>query len=123
MGSQVQVLKGEQKEALQKCEAFLVIMISMFCVYIIYSSKLNRFYIGTTDNFEIRLKQHNSAAYPDSFTCNGIPWTQYLLIENLASNQAYAIELHIKKMKSKKYIENLLIYPEIIQRLLQRYSF
>ena len=88
---------GAKQDKPSAMMAFLVILISLFCVYIIYSSKLNRFYIGTTDNFEIRLMQHNSAAYPDSFTCNGIPWTQYLLIENLASNQAYAIELHIKK--------------------------
>jgi putative endonuclease len=36
--------------------------------------------------------------------------------------QAHKIENHIKKMKSKKYIENLKKYPEISLRLLQKYS-
>ncbi len=94
----------------------------MFCVYIIFSEKLNRFYIGTTDNFENRLKQHNVAAFGDAFTIRGVPWIKYLLIENLGSHQAYAIENHIKKMKSRKYIENMRIYPDMIQNLIQKYK-
>jgi putative endonuclease len=94
----------------------------MYCVYIIYSRKLNRFYTGTTDNFKIRLIQHNSKTYLNSFTCKGIPWIAYHIIDNLTSKQAYDIERHIKKMKSKKYIENLLKYPEIIVKLRNEYS-
>lgn len=32
------------------------------------------------------------------------------------------IETHIKKMKSKKYIQNLKIYPEIPLKLLVKYA-
>jgi len=32
------------------------------------------------------------------------------------------IEIHIKKMKSKKYIQDLKKYPEIAQKLLKKYS-
>ncbi len=45
----------------------------MFCVYIIYSEKLNRFYIGTNDDFDKRLNEHNSCKYNESFPVNGIP--------------------------------------------------
>ncbi|MBK7387828.1 MAG: GIY-YIG nuclease family protein [Bacteroidetes bacterium] len=31
----------------------------MFCVYIIFSRKLNRYYVGTTDDFVKRLAEHN----------------------------------------------------------------
>jgi putative endonuclease len=32
------------------------------------------------------------------------------------------IEQHIKKMKSKVYIQNLKRYPEILQKLINKYS-
>jgi putative endonuclease len=46
----------------------------MFFVYILFSKKLNRYYIGTTDNVEKRLSEHNSRLYVNSFTTRGIPW-------------------------------------------------
>ncbi|MBK6640818.1 MAG: GIY-YIG nuclease family protein [Bacteroidetes bacterium] len=90
----------------------------MFCVYIIFSRKLNRYYVGTTDDFVKRLAEHNDIKHPGSFTSRGIPWESYLLIDDLHSEQAYQIEEHIKNMHSKKYIQNLKRYPEIIQGLL-----
>jgi putative endonuclease len=94
----------------------------MFCVYIIYSAKLNRYYTGTTDNFSKRLNEHNAAMYNDAFTVNGIPWITHIVIDNLSSKQALNIERHIKKMKSQQYIQNLLIYPDIIQKLILKYK-
>ncbi len=79
----------------------------MFFVYIIYSPKLDRFYIGSTDNFDLRIIQHNSVLYQDSFTSKGIPWDLFLNIECNNSAQAYNIEKHIKKMKLKNYIQKL----------------
>lgn len=93
----------------------------MYCVYIIFSAKLNRFYIGTSADFAKRIEEHNSALRPDAFTAKGIPWQKHLLIENLTSSQAYSIERHIKNMKSKKYIENLTLYPDIVEALKVKY--
>ena len=36
--------------------------------------------------------------------------------------QALAIEKHIKKMKSKIYIENLTRYPEMSNKLIKKYK-
>ena len=36
--------------------------------------------------------------------------------------QALAIEKHIKLMKSKVYIENLIKYPEMTEKLKNKYS-
>ena len=94
----------------------------MFCVYIIHSEKLNRFHIGTTDNFHLRLQKHNDAHFKDAFTTKGIPWTEFIVINNLESKQAYSIEKHFKFMKSKKYINNLKQYPNIIEELIVRYN-
>jgi len=99
------------------------ISFAMKCaVYILFSEKLSRFYIGTTDNPDRRIIEHNSGKYDDAFTKNGIPWSLFLVIDDLSSNQAYQIEKHIKKMKSKKYIENLKSYPEIIIKLIAKYK-
>ena len=93
-----------------------------YAVYILFSEKLNRFYVGTTDNPERRIVEHNSGKYDDAFTKKGIPWLLFFVIDDLSSNQAYEIERHIKKMKSKKYIDNLKSYPEIIIKLKEQYK-
>lgn len=93
-----------------------------FSVYILFSNKLNRFYIGTTDDVEKRLIEHNYAHYPQAYTVRGIPWSLFFTIENLSSSQAFQIEKHIKKMKSKKYISDLKKYPEIVLNLQAKYS-
>ncbi len=93
-----------------------------FCVYIIFSESLNRFYIGSTDDFDERLIQHNTLVHEKSFTSRGIPWIEFLVIPNLESHQAYAIEKHIKKMKSKKYIFDLKQYSEMVDKLILRFK-
>ena len=88
-----------------------------YSVYILYSSKLDRFYIGTTDDIPNRLIEHNNEHYKGSFTSRGVPWVLYLSIDGLSSEKAYKIERQIKNMKSKKYIQNLKTFPEIIIKL------
>ncbi len=92
-----------------------------FSVYILFSSKLNRFYTGTTDNVERRLVEHNTGSHIDAFTNKGVPWTLFLVIGGLSSGQAYKIERHIKAMKSKKYIENLAEYNDMVEKLKEKY--
>lgn len=36
----------------------------MYFVYILFSSKTEKYYIGSTDNLESRLKHHNAGATP-----------------------------------------------------------
>ena len=43
--------------------AFFVKAIFMYFVYIIYSTKLDNYYVGTTDDVERRLNEHNSKKY------------------------------------------------------------
>ena len=88
-----------------------------YCVYILYSHKLDKFYTGTTNDFSKRLAEHNSGIHLTSFSRKGMPWEFYLIIEDLESSQALKIEAHIKKMKSKKYIKNLAKYPKMVAKL------
>jgi putative endonuclease len=91
--------------------------------YILYSKKLDRFYIGSTIlRPEDRLHSHLTEYYgKKKFTAKEKDWTIFLSIDCHSIEQAQKIEHHLKKMKSKKYIQNLLIYPEIAQKLLARY--
>jgi putative endonuclease len=96
----------------------------MYYCYILYSEKLDRYYIGATSlSPEGRLEQHLSGYYQNSkFTAKAHDWILFMSIECASYAQAREIESHIKSMKSKKYIANLKQYPEIIQKFLDKYS-
>jgi putative endonuclease len=83
------------------------------CVYILQSKKLNRYYIGFTQDFEKRMRFHKD---PETrkFTAKAKDWELFLKIKCDSKRQGLQIEKHIKKMKSKVYIVNLKRYPEII---------
>ncbi|MBR11036.1 MAG: excinuclease ABC subunit C [Rickettsiales bacterium] len=92
--------------------------------YILHSKKLNRFYTGSTELDALdRLDLHLGKYYgKDKFTAKADDWTLFLVIECDNKSQAMAIEKHIKKMKSSKYISNLKQYPEMIVKLLEKYK-
>jgi putative endonuclease len=76
-------------------------------VYIIYSQKLDKYYIGACTDLERRLYEHNIGH--SKFTSTGIPWV-LKHTETLATlPEAKKRELAIKKMKSRKYIEGLFV--------------
>lgn len=93
----------------------------MYSVYILYSEKLGKFYTGYTSDFVNRLSFHNDTERNSIWTRKGVPWVEYFRITNLTESQATAIERHIKRMKSKKYIEDLAKYPEMVKLLKIRY--
>jgi putative endonuclease len=93
----------------------------MNCVYILYSAKLNRFYIGFTSDFDTRLEFHKNAE-SHKFTTNADDWELFFKIPCENKTQGLAIKKHIKAMKSKIYIENLVKYPEIVLRLKDKYK-
>ncbi len=91
--------------------------------YILHSATINQYYIGiTTDSVERRLLKHNESYYGQKFTSKTSDWTIYLVIPCQCNRQMIAIEKHIKRMKSRIYIENLKKYPEIIERLKEKYA-
>ena len=92
-----------------------------YIVYILHSKKLNRYYIGYTSNFDLRLEFHKNAP-SNKFTANADDWTLFFNLNCNHKAQALSIEKHIKNMKSKVYIENLIQYPEISNKLLAQYD-
>ncbi len=88
-----------------------------YSVYILHSISLNRFYIGMSSNVNNRLDFHLNPTESRKFTAKANDWELFISIDKLSKNQALNIEKHIKKMKSKIYIQNLLKYPEITDKL------
>ena len=94
----------------------------MAIVYILFSIQLNKFYIGSCKDLAERIFQHANKKFTKSFTTKADDWKLYLFIKDLGYQQARLIELHIKKMKSTKYIKELIKYPQIIEKLKERYA-
>ena len=80
----------------------------MFFVYILYSARLDKYYIGRTENVELRLALHNNPIEGRKFTARGIPWTLQLSVPCETKEQSIRLEKLIKKKKSRKFIESLL---------------
>lgn len=66
-------------------------------VYILYSEKLKKYYIGSCVNILERFPEYLNKKYIDSFTATANDWTIYYSINDLEYNQARLIESHIKK--------------------------
>ena len=73
--------------------------------YILFSTKLNKYYVGACIDLEWRMYEHNIGH--SKFTSTGVPWELMYteIVESLP--EAKKRELAIKKMKSRKYIESL----------------
>jgi len=75
-------------------------------VYILYSIKTDKYYIGSSSNIENRLIKHNLGG--TTSTRPGRPW-KIVYKETLNSKREALIrEKQIKKKKSRKYIEWLI---------------
>ena len=77
-----------------------------YYVYIIYSKSLNKFYIGSTQDLEDRLKQHNAGR--SRYTKPGIPWVIVYKETYQSRTSAYNREKEIKARKSREYIQDLI---------------
>ena len=73
-------------------------------VYILYSEKRSRYYVGQTTDIVKRLKRHNLGFVPS--TKSGIPWKLVLQIEVLSRSEALVLERRIKKRGAKRFIDN-----------------
>ena len=77
-----------------------------YSVYILYSQSKDRYYTGYTANPDERLMEHNNGATPS--TRPGISWKMVYKEECEDKTAAISRENAIKKMKSRKYIQNLI---------------
>jgi len=79
----------------------------MHYIYILYSVKADKYYIGETPNVDTRLNWHNKLG--DGFTSRYRPWElkKTFVVEN--RGRALRIEKYIKKKKRRSFIEKLIV--------------
>jgi putative endonuclease len=76
-----------------------------FHAYVLQSETTGRFYIGHTENLTKRIFEHNNNRTPS--IRNRGPWKLVHAEEYATRAEAARRERQIKKMKSRKWIENL----------------
>ena len=93
-----------------------------FIVYILHSEKLNRHYIGQTENLELRLKQHAEKNNKGSFTSKANDWKVVLELDCSTRDQAKRLERFIKRMKSTRFISKLISNQSMQINLVDRFK-
>ncbi|MFO7841502.1 MAG: GIY-YIG nuclease family protein [Fidelibacterota bacterium] len=79
----------------------------MYFTYILFSQSLNKYYVGYTSDLNSRLDHHNRGA--SRYTRRGVPWKIVYVEKYAQKNDAIVRERDIKKKKSRKYIEQLIL--------------
>ena len=79
---------------------------AMFIVYILYSSSIDKYYVGYTNDLERRLLEHNRKK--GKYTDGGIPWRLVHQEEFELKIEAMNREKFIKAQKSRQYILSIL---------------
>lgn len=72
----------------------------MHYTYILHSKKLNRFYIGTTQDLKVRISQHNKSK--GKATSPGSPWILVYYEAFVEKSDAYREEKFLKSGKGRE---------------------
>lgn len=77
----------------------------MFFVYILWSSKIGKFYVGSTTDVQRRLLEHNGRH--THFTANGQPWSLIWQKELNLKAEGLLLEQKIKKRGARRYLYDI----------------
>jgi putative endonuclease len=77
-----------------------------FFVYILQSRKDFSFYIGQTNDLDVRVSKHNDGL--SKYTSSKLPWVLVYFEKLETRSDALKREREIKSKKSRKYIEALI---------------
>jgi predicted GIY-YIG superfamily endonuclease len=78
---------------------FVFVIIMTNVCYILFSEKLNKFYVGAThDEFDSRLQKHNNHSYgAHCFTAGTNDWVIFLILEAFNSLMLCAWNVKLKQ--------------------------
>ncbi|HSP11383.1 MAG TPA: GIY-YIG nuclease family protein [Salegentibacter sp.] len=74
-------------------------------VYILFSDKRSRYYVGQTANIDDRLERHNQGRVKS--TKQGMPWKLVWQFLVKGRSEALKLEQKIKKRGAKRFLEDL----------------
>ena len=92
-----------------------------FKVYILRSEKLNRYYIGQTADLEKRINEHLDKKNQGSFTSKSDDWQLALSMQCESRDQAMKLERFIKRMKSSRFVKELIEDKTMQTNLIKRF--
>ena len=90
----------------------------MYYTYIIYCKTADIFYVGSTDEYQRRLIEHNNHE-KNKFTSKFDFWELKLVLAFNSRAEAMKMEKFIKKQKSKQFIEKLILGENLTGNLAQ----
>ena len=102
-------------------QLFYYVYLMEYYVYILYSQNLGKYYIGYSSNVDKRIELHLNSA-KNKFSHKANDWKLMHTIDCCCKSHALEIEKHVKAMKSKVYIVNLMQYPEMTAKLKIKYN-
>ncbi len=76
----------------------------MYFVYVLWSFKLRKRYVGSTGNVEKRLEEHNRGC--NKFTKGGIPWILIYEEEYETKSESRKRESFLKSGQGRKWLDN-----------------
>jgi putative endonuclease len=76
-----------------------------YTVYILYSSSASKYYTGSTQDLDNRLREHNSGETPS--IKYGIPWLVVWQNQCETRSEAIKLENKIKKRGAKRFLDDL----------------
>jgi putative endonuclease len=82
--------------------------LQIFTVYVLYSEKFDKIYIGYTSNLEQRLLSHNQLA-TKGWTVQFRPWKLLYTEEFQSKTEAMKREKELKSQKGREFIRTKLI--------------
>ncbi len=77
---------------------------SKYFIYILFSNSNNKFYVGSTNNLQRRLTEHNSGR--SKSTKSGLPWELIYFKECNSKSEAYQFEMKIKNRGISRYLDD-----------------
>ncbi|WP_429416517.1 GIY-YIG nuclease family protein [Roseimarinus sediminis] len=78
----------------------------MYTVYILYSARIDHYYVGYTNDLKRRLYEHNRRK--GKYTDRGIPWELKYTEQFSTKAEALSRELFLKRQKSRSFIEAII---------------
>ena len=84
-----------------------------YCVYILYSERFDKYYIGQTNSLEHRLVRHNEFESVNSYTAKHRPWILKAWVDvGDSRSNAMKVEKKLKALKSKRIVADFAENPE-----------
>ena len=82
----------------------------MFFVYVLYSTKFDKYYVGQTKNLQERVLRHNNGI--ENFTRKYVPWKLVFSLVKDSRSEALQLEKKLKNLSRDRLQEFITKYNQ-----------